>query len=124
MSNIYPSILFVIALLVTACSSDPSDEVAQYRSDAEAYCEAHSVEYWQSSGKLDALNAMRPSEKALELMKTFRQTVQTSEMAKIIFDEGGNLPAKEFYPYLQKNIPKLTKLPFDCPEIPEFYLAR
>ena len=124
MPNIYPCALFATSLLIAACSRGPSDELARYRSDADAYCEAHSVEYWQSSGKLDALNAMRPGEKATELMKTFRQTVQTSEMAKIIFDEGGNLPAKEFYPYLQKNIPKFTKLPFDCPEIPEFYLAR
>lgn len=45
-------------------------------------------------------------------------------MQKIVFEEGGSLAAKEFYPHLQREIPKLTSEPFNCPEIPEFYLAK
>lgn len=123
MPNIFSPTL-VIALLLSACSSSKSNEIALYRSDANTYCNAHSVDYWQSTGKLNELNAMRPAEKAAELMKTFRQTVQTNAMATIIFDEGGKLPAAEFYPYLQKEIAKLTGQPFDCPAIPSFYMAQ
>ena len=123
MPNIYPRLL-IIALLLSGCSSGPNSDVARYRSDAKAYCNAHSVEYWQSTGKLEALNAMRPSEKAAKLMKTFRQAVQTEAMTKVIFDEGGKLPATEFYPYLQQQIPKLTEQPFDCSAIPAFYVAQ
>ena len=41
MPNIFSPIL-VIALLLSACSSK-SNEIALYRSDANAYCNAHSV---------------------------------------------------------------------------------
>ena len=123
MPTFYSS-LMAILLLLAGCSTGNSNEVARYRSDAAAYCNAHSVEYWQNTGKLDALNAMRPTEKATALMKTFRGAVQTEAMAKVIFDEGGKLPAAEFYPYLQAQIPKLTEQPFDCPAVPAFYVAQ
>lgn len=123
MPNIIPRLL-VITLLLSACSSGTNSEIALYRSDANAYCNAHSIEYWQSTGKLNELNTMRPAEKAAELMKTFHQVVQTNAMATVIFDEGGKLPAVEFYPYLQQEISKLTEQPFDCPAIPAFYVAQ
>ena len=122
MPNSYLS-LFIVLLLLTGCSS-PNRVVASYRSDAAAYCIAHSIEYWQSTGKLEALNAMRPSEKAAALMKTFRGTVKTEAMAQVIFDKASKLPAAQFYPYLQEQIPTLTKQPFDCPAIPAFYVAQ
>jgi hypothetical protein len=117
----------IVTLLFTgfviACSTSKVD-VEPYRSEAKAYCRAHTPEYWIQSGRLDELNALRPTEKAQALIKEFRLSIKSKEMREIIFDKGGKLPVKEFYPYLQKKIPELTGEPFDCPAIPEFYIAQ
>lgn len=117
---------FVVSLCVTllvGCSAQSSD-VGLYRAEANAYCKAHSASYWIDSGRLDELNALSPTAKAQALIKEFRLSVTSAEMQKIIFEEGGSLTAKAFYPYLQREIPKLTNEPFNCPEIPAFYLAK
>lgn len=98
--------------------------ISLYRAEANAYCKAHSASYWIDSGRLDELNALSPTAKAQALIEGFRLSVTTAEMQKIIFEAGGTLAAKEFYPHLQREIPKLTKEPFNCPEIPAFYLAK
>jgi len=118
---------FLLTILVTGliagCSSSQG-ELTAYRAEAKAYCEAHKPEYWIRSGRLAELNAMNPTDKARALIKEFRLSVTSKEMATIIFNEGGKLPAKDFYPFLQKKIPELTKEPFNCPEIPEFYISQ
>ncbi len=115
-------ILLTLGVAVGCSSSD--GKLATYRTEAKAYCSAHTPEYWINSGKLEKLNSMRPTEKAQALIKEFRLSVTSTEMATLIFDTGGKIPAEEFYPFLQKEIPKLTKQPFNCPSIPEFYLSK
>lgn len=116
-------ITILVSMLVVSCSSS-NGQLAAYRAEASAYCQSHTPEYWIQSGRLAELNAMHPTEKQEALIKEFRLSVNSKEMEAVIFDEGGKLPAKEFYPYLQKKIPELTKEPFDCPAIPEFYIAK
>lgn len=73
---------------------------------------------------LDTLNAMRPTEKQQTLMQEIRLAVTSPEMEAIIFTEGQQITAEDFYPYLQRRIPDLTKESFVCPHIEEFYLAQ
>lgn len=108
---------------VVSCSTTKED-VESYRAEVNAYCEAHTPEYWNQSGRLDELNTLRPTEKAQAFIKEFRSSIKSKEMAEIIFNKGGKLSVKEFYPYLQKKIPELTGESFDCPAIPEFYIAQ
>lgn len=117
------NLIFALLAFLSACSYQ-SNKINMYRAEAEAYCNVHTSDYWIKSGRLDELNAMRPTDKQKTLMKEIRSSISSEEMKKIIFDEGGTLSAKEFYPFLQKKIPELTKEAFECPAIQEFYLSQ
>jgi len=45
-------------------------------------------------------------------------------MNEIIYVQEQGAPPERFYAHLQKEIPKLTKEPFDCPEIVTFYSSQ
>lgn len=91
---------------------------------ARAFCQVHSVEYWKNSAKLDELNALGPTEKQVRLIEEIRSTITSEEMRRVVYEEAQGLSAEEFYPYLQRELPKLTGKPFDCPEIEAFYIAQ
>jgi len=114
-------LIFVFFIYLNACSTGKDRQA--YIDDADRFCDIHKISSWERDGKLDALNRLDPTQKAAELTRAIRATIKTPEMKTIIFEKGRKLPADEFYPYLQQAIPELTGLPFDCPAIPEFYLA-
>ena len=113
----------LVLILLTACSSaDPGQ--GTFREEAEAFCQVHSIDYWKESGRLEELNALGPTEKQIRLIKEIRSTINSEEMERVIYEEAQTLSADEFYPYLQKELPKLTGRPFECPEIDAFYVSQ
>ncbi len=121
--KVYKAYIFALIFLASCSFSEGAKQKTAFQEDANRYCEVHGFEYWQKDNKLEALNSLNGMEKQAELIRVFRAAVKTDEMQQLIFDEGGSLPAKEFYPFLQKELPKLTGEPFVCPAIPEFYLV-
>jgi hypothetical protein len=113
---------FIIASAFSC--SVKNDMTSSFRVDAKKYCEVHGIAYWQKDNKLESLNTLNGMEKQAELIRVIRSAVDTPEMQKVIFDEGGKLPAEDFYLFLQRELPKLTTQPFDCPAIPKFYISQ
>ncbi len=114
---------FSLALLtLTACSNaTPPENV--FLEEAHAFCRVHSIDYWKESGQLEELNALDPTEKQIRLTKEIRSTITSEEMERVVYKEAQALSAEDFYPYLQRELPKLTGKPFECPEIEAFYVA-
>lgn len=115
-----------IVLALTSCLNDAShsDNALKdiYIKETVEFCEVHSVEYWENSGQLEALNAMNASEKQIELIRVIHSTVKQPKLQGIVFTDNANTPPlKDYYPYLQAEIPKLTGKPFECPAIEAFY---
>lgn len=119
----YRIFLTSLCLAVFACGSH-NNEIAVYRAEAAHYCAVHSADYWVSNHRLMELNTLTPTEKQKVLIKEIRLAVKTPEMNEIIFTEGANISAQDFYPFLQKRIPELTQEAFICPAIAEFYVAQ
>lgn len=86
-----------------SCSS--SKDRQSFIDDADRFCEIHKLTSWEQSGRMEALNQLDPSERLEELTRIIRATVTTTEIKKIIFEEGRSLPAEDFYPFLQQAIP-------------------
>jgi len=118
-----PLWFLLVTLSLIACSTAASEQSA-FQEEADAFCQAHSVDYWSRSGKLDDLNALSPTEKQVRLIEELRSTVTSEEMKEIIYKEAQALSVEEFYPYLQRALPKLTGQSFECPEIEVFYIAQ
>lgn len=117
-----PLCIYLVLLTLSACSSASSQNA--FLEEARAFCQVHSVEYWKNSAKLDELNALGPTEKQVRLIEEIRSTITSEEMRRVVYEEAQGLSAEEFYPYLQRELPKLTGKPFDCPEIEEFYVTQ
>lgn len=124
MMKVHSRFLLILFVLITLTSCSASESRQLFIDDAKRFCEVHNISTWEKDGRLDALNQLDPTEKLAELTRVIRSTVRTPEMQTIIFEEGRSLPATEFYPFLQKEIPELTGSPFDCPAIPEFYVSQ
>lgn len=117
-------ILLVSIVFIVACANKNTEaHLSEYRTDAQSYCNVHTPEYWKSSGKLDELNKMNPTEKADALATEIGASVKNPKMQDIIIS-GRQVSIKEFYPYLQKRIPELTQEPFECPAIENFYSGK
>lgn len=115
--------LFLIALtpITASANADPSQNV--FREEANAFCLVHSIDYWKETGQLEALHTLDPTQRQIRLAKEIRSTITSEEMVRVIYEEAQALSAEEFYPYLQRELPKLTGQPFECPNIKDFYLA-
>jgi hypothetical protein len=113
--------IVLLGLACIAACSNQADRQA-FINDANRYCEVHKESYWEESGKLETLSQLNGMEKQIELAKEIRSSVKTPEVQALIYERGAGVPAEEFYPYLQKEIPKLTGKSYDCPAILEFYL--
>lgn len=119
------NVRFFLLLLffVTSMSCSGSKDRQAFIDDADRFCKIHKLTSWEQ-GRLEALNQLDPTKKLEELTRIIRSTVTTTEMQKIIFEEGRSLPAEDFYPFLQQAIPEMTGIPFTCPAIPEFYVSK
>ncbi len=125
MTKCYVLIAIFINLL-TACNNSFVKELnlSSYRADSSRYCKVHSLEYWKSTGRFDDIIKMDAYEKANMFSRAFRKSVKTPEMQAIIFGQGQHVKLREFYVFLQKNIPTLTQETFDCPAVAEFYSSQ
>ncbi|WP_027328859.1 hypothetical protein [Marinimicrobium agarilyticum] len=111
-----------LVLLTAYSSAEPTQDT--FQKEAEAFCQVHSIDYWKGNGRLEPLNELSPTEKQSRLNREIRSTINSKEMERVIYEEAQTLSADEFYPYLQREVPKLTGRPFKCPAIKAFYLAR
>ena len=113
-------VLFIVS--IPACLGGNSSADG-YREEVRHFCQVHNFDYWKSTGKLDELNAMRPTDKQRALIEEIHASVTSPELEAIVFTKGERVTARRYYSYLQKEIPKLTGEPFDCPAIAEFYVT-
>ena len=117
------SLLAAIIFIAACADKSDSNTLSIFRAEAESLCRAHSIEHWKEIGKFDALDDMNPTEKANVLAQEISSSVSLPNFQDIL-TKAENVRAKDFYSYLQVEIPKLTKQPFDCPHIESFYRAK
>ncbi len=108
-------------LMLQACSDIKDVSVNAFRKEANTFCYAHSIEYWEKNNLIDALQAAEPTEKQNMLIAEIQSKITSDEMNAVVYGQTKNLPIRDYYHYLQKHIPTLTKDPFDCLAIKEFY---
>ncbi len=110
------------AFLLASCFEAEEEKTQVFLMDVKHFCEIHDLKYWEKSGKLEDLNKLDSSERQTTLVRAIHGSVSTPEMKEVVFlADDDDRPLNEYYPYLQKEIPKLTGKPFDCPAIEEFY---
>ena len=109
-------------LLLTSCSGTDEKKTQAFLMDAKHFCEIHDLTYWEKSGKLEELNKLDSSERQTTLVRAIHGSISTPEMKNVVFlADDDHRPLNEYYPYLQKEIPKLIGEPFDCPAVEAFY---
>lgn len=118
-------IVFFIVLLGSAasCSREQHSITSAHQREANEFCLAHSIGYWEETGKIALLEAARATEKQNIFISEFRSKITSKAMKSIVYDQTKDMPAADFYQHLKEHIPSLTKQPFECEAIAEFYNA-
>jgi hypothetical protein len=115
MKPIFYSAILMAVLGCSYTSATPFD------TQLKNYCNAHSTEYWQRHAGLEALQTMDANSKMALFREHIHKTIKSDDLKAVIFDQGATVPLQEFYSYLKSELPKITKSPFECPELEYFY---
>ncbi len=103
-------LLLVVLLMQSACASD----LDVYRQEAEAFCELHSPDKWQSRSDYSALEN-------LEYLNAQITTVIKSEEFLDIFERLAAQGYDNFYATIQPEISSLIQQEWHCEAAKEFY---
>ncbi len=113
--------LVCVIVFALGCEKVTNSEVEGFRKEVNDFCYAHSIQYWEETGKIDALNSAGLAEKQMLFKTEFSSKIVSKKMNGVVYEQTKELTLQDYYPYLQKHIPLLTKEPFDCEAIEEFY---
>lgn len=120
-NNIYYASCISIAFFLVSCSDLGTPKAKDYLKEANDFCYAHSIEYWEKNGLLEKLNASGPAEKQKMFVDEFSSKITSEKMNEIVYEQTGNMTSSESYSHFQKHISALTKTPFDCQALRDFY---